>query len=110
MRVAHGSLNAMATNSRLEADWGEVVERGLPGGEVADRVLDVQGGHDGGYCTAHHPALQVPCRREDATAGAPGRATPAVPFDAYAWLLTDPETSVGSSPLADVPVCQSCRS
>src|SRR6476620_3140579 len=27
----------------------------------------------------------------------------AVPFDAYAWLLTDPETSVGSSPLADVP-------
>lgn len=26
-----------------------------------------------------------------------------VPFDAYAWLLTDPETSVGSSPLADVP-------
>jgi DNA-binding CsgD family transcriptional regulator len=27
----------------------------------------------------------------------------AVPFDAYAWLLTDPETSVGTSPLADVP-------
>jgi DNA-binding CsgD family transcriptional regulator len=27
----------------------------------------------------------------------------AVRFDAYAWLLTDPETSVGSSPLADVP-------
>ena len=26
-----------------------------------------------------------------------------VPFDAYAWLLTDPETSVGSSPLADAP-------
>ncbi len=24
-------------------------------------------------------------------------------FDAYAWLITDPETSVGSSPLADVP-------
>jgi DNA-binding CsgD family transcriptional regulator len=24
-------------------------------------------------------------------------------FDGYAWLLTDPETSVGSSPLADVP-------
>src|SRR5437764_865064 len=28
---------------------------------------------------------------------------PAVGFDAYAWLLTDPETAVGSSPLADVP-------
>lgn len=27
----------------------------------------------------------------------------AIGFDAYAWLLTDPETSVGSSPLADVP-------
>lgn len=27
----------------------------------------------------------------------------AIRFDAYAWLLTDPETSVGSSPLADVP-------
>lgn len=26
-----------------------------------------------------------------------------VEFDAYAWLMTDPETSVGSSPLADVP-------
>lgn len=27
----------------------------------------------------------------------------AVGFDAYAWLLTDPETAVGTSPLADVP-------
>jgi DNA-binding CsgD family transcriptional regulator len=26
-----------------------------------------------------------------------------VGFDAYAWLLTDPETTVGSAPLADVP-------
>jgi DNA-binding CsgD family transcriptional regulator len=26
-----------------------------------------------------------------------------VGFDAYAWLITDPETTVGSSPLADVP-------
>ncbi len=26
----------------------------------------------------------------------------AVPFDAYAWVLTDPETSVGSTPLAEV--------
>src|SRR6476661_4627327 len=26
-----------------------------------------------------------------------------VPFDAYAWILTDPDTSVGSAPLADVP-------
>ena len=26
-----------------------------------------------------------------------------VPFDSYAWVLTDPETEVGSAPLADVP-------
>lgn len=26
-----------------------------------------------------------------------------VPFDAHAWLLTDPETSVGSAPVAQVP-------
>src|SRR5260370_17289338 len=26
-----------------------------------------------------------------------------VAFDAFAWLLTDPETEVGCSPLADVP-------
>lgn len=26
-----------------------------------------------------------------------------VAFDAYAWLLTDPETEVGSAPVADVP-------
>ena len=30
-------------------------------------------------------------------------------FDAYVWLVTDPETSVGSAPLADVPACRSCR-
>ena len=27
----------------------------------------------------------------------------AVPFDAYVWMMTDPDTHVGSSPLADVP-------
>ena len=27
----------------------------------------------------------------------------AIGFDAYVWLVTDPETSVGSAPLADVP-------
>jgi DNA-binding CsgD family transcriptional regulator len=27
----------------------------------------------------------------------------AVGFDAYAWVLTDPDTTVGSAPLADVP-------
>jgi DNA-binding CsgD family transcriptional regulator len=28
---------------------------------------------------------------------------PVIGFDAYVWLLTDPSTSVGSTPLADVP-------
>lgn len=27
----------------------------------------------------------------------------AVPFDAHAWLLTDPQTAVGAAPVADVP-------
>lgn len=26
-----------------------------------------------------------------------------VKFDAFSWLLTDPETEVGCAPLADVP-------
>ncbi|UUZ58631.1 hypothetical protein [Nocardioides sp. B-3] len=26
-----------------------------------------------------------------------------VPFDAYAWIMTDPETAVGADPLAEVP-------
>src|SRR6266851_6699665 len=32
-----------------------------------------------------------------------GEIRQAAGFDAYAWLLTDPQTSVGSAPLADVP-------
>src|SRR3984893_18386476 len=32
-----------------------------------------------------------------------GENRPGVSVDAHAWLLTDPETSVGSAPLADVP-------
>lgn len=32
-----------------------------------------------------------------------GEIRRAVGFDAYAWLLTDPETEVGCAPLADVP-------
>lgn len=32
-----------------------------------------------------------------------GELRRAVPFDAYAWLLTDPASAVGSAPLADVP-------
>lgn len=33
-----------------------------------------------------------------------GKLRRVVGFDAYAFLLTDPETAVGSSPLADVPL------
>jgi hypothetical protein len=29
-------------------------------------------------------------------------------FGAYVWLITDPQTSVGSAPLADVPCLPSC--
>ena len=60
-------------------------------------------GEPGAVSRAHHAAVWVAGRRKDAEAGALGGAEPDVPFDAYAWLLTDPQTSVGSSPLADVP-------
>ena len=61
------------------------------------------------------PAALARARREVASRAAAGgdsrtlRADildllrPAVGFDAYAWLLTDPQTCVGSSALADVP-------
>ena len=63
-------------------------------------------GSSTGYARARETILRI-CRGEadgrtlrlevlDAVRRATG-------FDAYAWLLTDPETSVGSSPLADVP-------
>jgi DNA-binding CsgD family transcriptional regulator len=32
-----------------------------------------------------------------------GELRPVVPFDAHVWLLTDPVTRIGTSPLADVP-------
>jgi hypothetical protein len=41
----------MAANFRLEADCGEAVERGLPNGEVTERVLDVQGGYEASICS-----------------------------------------------------------
>ena len=33
-----------------------------------------------------------------------GEIRRSVGFDAYAWLLTDPETEVGGAPIADVPI------
>jgi DNA-binding CsgD family transcriptional regulator len=63
-------------------------------------------GSSAAYARARETILRI-CRGEVDTRtlrlevlGAIRRATG---FDAYAWLLTDPETSVGSSPLADVP-------
>ena len=63
-------------------------------------------GRSAAYARAREAILRI-CRGEVDTRtlrlevlGAIRRATG---FDAYAWLLTDPETSVGSSPLADVP-------
>ena len=42
-------------------------------------------------------------RRPDAAAGPARRLRRTVGFDAYSWLMTDPETAVGTAPLADVP-------
>ena len=50
-------LNALAAYPGLRTEPRELVERGLPGGEVRDRMLDVQGRHDSservGRCGRH---------------------------------------------------------
>jgi DNA-binding NarL/FixJ family response regulator len=55
---------------------------------AVERVIDVCGAHDDERLL--RLALLDEIQR-------------AVGFDAYAWLLTDPETEVGCAPLADVP-------
>ena len=47
-------------------------------------------------CGAHEDARSLRLALLDEIRGA-------VRFDAYAWMLTDPETEVGCAPLADVP-------
>ena len=56
--------------------------------QVAERVARICSEHDDAL--ALRIALVSELRRS-------------VPFDAFAWLLTDPETEVGAAPLADVP-------
>jgi DNA-binding CsgD family transcriptional regulator len=63
-------------------------------------------GSSAAYARARETILRI-CRGEVDTRTLRlevlGAIRRAAGFDAYAWLLTDPETSVGSSPLADVP-------
>jgi len=61
----------------------------LPDGAAVDRIV--------GMCSA--AATDARTLRLDLLA----EIRRIVGFDAYAWLLTDPETCVGSAPLADVP-------
>lgn len=49
-----------------------------------------------GVCASHDDARQLRLALLD-------ELSALVPFDAFAWLLTDPETEVGTSPIADVP-------
>jgi DNA-binding CsgD family transcriptional regulator len=56
--------------------------------------------------TAREQIDRLCASRGDATrlrVGALEAIRKVVDFDAYVWLLTDPETTVGSAPLADVP-------
>jgi len=63
-------------------------------------------GSSAAYARAHE-AVGRACRGglnpRELRLGALAAIRRAVGFDAYAWLVTDPETAVGSSPLADVP-------
>ena len=60
----------------------------LPLRRLAERIVRV--GHDANDGRALRAAMLEEIGRH-------------VAFDAYAWLLTDPATEVGSDPLADVP-------
>jgi hypothetical protein len=56
--------------------------------------------------TAREQIDRLCASRGDATrlrVGALEAIRKVVDFDAYVWLLTDPETTVGPAPLADVP-------
>jgi len=58
------------------------------------------------YARAAERVAQVCHERQDTRSlrlAVLGEIRRAVGFDAYAWLLTDPETEVGCAPLADVP-------
>ena len=123
--------DAFGGDAGLAARIGEPVVGGPPGGEVGDRVLDVQGGHRvlrarSGATVGTLPAADIPtiwgfsrpCAGDPAGRGgsvsdrvalericaadddartlrlrllAELRRT--VGFDAYAWVLTDPETT-----------------
>jgi hypothetical protein len=61
-------------------------------GRSVERVVQVCGAHDD--ARALRLALLDEIRR-------------AVKFDAYSWLLTDPETEVGCCPSPTSPACRS---
>lgn len=129
--VVDGESDGLAGDAGLLPDLGVGVERRQPGREVGDRVLDVQESHDRNIrivVGVAHPR-NVGFSRSVLNVAAP--RTPgdrtierlcrepvddrsfriavidelrqSVGFDWYAWLLTDPETEVGSAPLADAP-------
>lgn len=143
--VVDGLEDAVPEHAGLLAYSSKAFERGLPGREVGDRVLDAQRGHasqrvawalpgtiplvwdlrgrEGDPRTSYAP--EVATRPSGAPSArlltAVGRLCAStvdsrvlragvlemlareMPVDAYAFVLTDPETSVGVDPLASIP-------
>ena len=71
---------------------------GIPGFWDLESVVsarDVPESRDG--------SLPARTRRHALRVSSAGELELRVPHDFYAWLLTDPETCVGSDPVADIP-------
>jgi hypothetical protein len=95
------SLNAMAANFRLEADCGEAVERGLPNGEVTDRVLDVQGGYEASICSVGSTLTCLPGASRSPRQLGPVRSS----FGARTrWTPCSPGTSPDGCSSQDAPL------
>jgi DNA-binding CsgD family transcriptional regulator len=131
--VVLGVSNGLGPDTRLATHLGEGGERRNPRRQVGDRVLDMQKGHEQNvriaivgayprkvgisYCSNMAPSGSPTTRaieRVESLCRDHVRERPlrvalinelrrSIGFDWYAWLLTDPETEVGSSPLADTP-------
>jgi DNA-binding CsgD family transcriptional regulator len=126
LQVTDRPLDSVRTDPCIPPRLPEAIEGSGPGLEVCDRVLDVKGHHASdrtgtcrpgesqevgvlhnelkyvgrvsvtGQCASHDDARLLRLALLD-------ELRQIVPFDAFAWLLTDPETAVGTSPIADVP-------
>ena len=129
MRVVDRSLDPMGPNAGGLSGVSKLVEGSGPDLEVSDGVLDVKSCHQmtvRAQCRSANPkylgfvapalasgstvgdvSITAVCRSHGGDARSLRLALleelrRSVAFDAYAWLLTDPATEVGTAPIADI--------